>query len=173
MRPQPEVFKPFLTKYYRRFIKIQITVAHLPSVRRCYFLHSRDRYTYIFNNYTFSWKQNNLYWLGVTLIELDFYAQYYIICILKKITSLFAFCPSRERSRDHHHHHQPQHHHHHHHHKSRSKDSRSEKSVTINTPPAEPLLGDSAHRGEQIQVGGAEKDLICAQSGSTRSSLLS
>uniref|UniRef100_A0A3B4Z8H5 Vang-like protein n=1 Tax=Stegastes partitus TaxID=144197 RepID=A0A3B4Z8H5_9TELE len=29
-------------------------------------------------------------------------------------------------------------------HKSRSKDSRSEKSVTINTPPAEPLLGDSA-----------------------------
>ncbi|XP_069568947.1 vang-like protein 1 isoform X2 [Brachyistius frenatus] len=45
--------------------------------------------------------------------------------------------PSRERSRDRH--------------KSRSKDSRSEKSVTINTPPAEPLLGDSAVRGEQIQ----------------------
>ncbi|XP_035466886.1 vang-like protein 1 isoform X2 [Scophthalmus maximus] len=37
-------------------------------------------------------------------------------------------------------------------HKSRSKDSRSEKSVTINTPPAEPLLGDSTVRGsEQIQ----------------------
>ncbi|XP_044044168.1 vang-like protein 1 isoform X1 [Siniperca chuatsi] len=36
-------------------------------------------------------------------------------------------------------------------HKSRSKDSRSEKSVTINTPPAEPLLGDSAVRGEQVQ----------------------
>lgn len=45
----------------------------------------------------------------------------------------------RERSRDRH--------------KSRSKDSRSEKSVTINTPPAEPLLGDSAVRGEQVQVG--------------------
>uniref|UniRef100_A0A3Q3W261 Vang-like protein n=1 Tax=Mola mola TaxID=94237 RepID=A0A3Q3W261_MOLML len=37
------------------------------------------------------------------------------------------------------------------HHKSRSKDSRSEKSVTINTPPAEPLLGDSAVRSEQLQ----------------------
>ncbi|XP_030010218.1 vang-like protein 1 isoform X2 [Sphaeramia orbicularis] len=36
-------------------------------------------------------------------------------------------------------------------HKSRSKDSRSEKSVTINTPPAEPLLGDSSVRGEQVQ----------------------
>ncbi|XP_070400299.1 vang-like protein 1 isoform X1 [Nothobranchius furzeri] len=36
-------------------------------------------------------------------------------------------------------------------HKSRSKDSRSEKSVTINTPPAEPLLGDSSVRGEQTQ----------------------
>ncbi|GLD64861.1 vang-like protein 1 isoform X2 [Lates japonicus] len=36
-------------------------------------------------------------------------------------------------------------------HKTRSKDSRSEKSVTINTPPAEPLLGDSAVRGEQVQ----------------------
>ncbi|TWW64054.1 hypothetical protein D4764_03G0010620 [Takifugu flavidus] len=39
------------------------------------------------------------------------------------------------------------------HRKSRSKDSRSEKSVTINTPPAEPLLGDSALRAEQLQVG--------------------
>ncbi|TNM94222.1 hypothetical protein fugu_002398 [Takifugu bimaculatus] len=37
------------------------------------------------------------------------------------------------------------------HRKSRSKDSRSEKSVTINTPPAEPLLGDSALRAEQLQ----------------------
>ncbi|MED6274728.1 Vang-like protein 1 [Characodon lateralis] len=37
-------------------------------------------------------------------------------------------------------------------HKTRSKDSRSEKSVTINTPPAEPLLGDSSVRGEQVQV---------------------
>ncbi|XP_017288270.1 vang-like protein 1 isoform X1 [Kryptolebias marmoratus] len=36
-------------------------------------------------------------------------------------------------------------------HKSRSKDSRSEKSVTINTPPAEPLLGDSTARSEQAQ----------------------
>ncbi|XP_071380470.1 vang-like protein 1 isoform X1 [Centroberyx affinis] len=36
-------------------------------------------------------------------------------------------------------------------HKSRSKDSRSEKSVTINAPPAEPLLGDSAVRGEEVQ----------------------
>ncbi|XP_031147745.1 vang-like protein 1 isoform X2 [Sander lucioperca] len=36
-------------------------------------------------------------------------------------------------------------------HKTRNKDSRSEKSVTINTPPAEPLLGDSAVRGEQVQ----------------------
>ncbi|XP_034410765.1 vang-like protein 1 isoform X1 [Cyclopterus lumpus] len=36
-------------------------------------------------------------------------------------------------------------------HKSRGKDSRSEKSVTITTPPAEPLLGDSAVRGEQVQ----------------------
>ncbi|XP_034032186.1 vang-like protein 1 isoform X1 [Thalassophryne amazonica] len=36
-------------------------------------------------------------------------------------------------------------------HKSRTKDSRSEKSVTINTPPAEPLLGDSTVRGEQVQ----------------------
>lgn len=44
----------------------------------------------------------------------------------------------RERSRDRH--------------KSRNKDSRSEKSVTINTPPAEPLLGDSGVRGEQVQV---------------------
>lgn len=46
----------------------------------------------------------------------------------------------RERSRDHH--------------KSRSKDgSRSEKSVTINAPPAEPLLGDSSVLGEEVQVG--------------------
>lgn len=44
----------------------------------------------------------------------------------------------RERSRDRH--------------KSRSKDSRSEKSVTINAPPAEPLLGDPASRGEEVQV---------------------
>ncbi|XP_023684682.2 vang-like protein 1 [Paramormyrops kingsleyae] len=37
-------------------------------------------------------------------------------------------------------------------HKSRSKDgSRSEKSVTINAPPAEPLLGDSSVRGEEVQ----------------------
>ncbi|XP_078100004.1 vang-like protein 1 [Sander vitreus] len=36
-------------------------------------------------------------------------------------------------------------------HKTRNKDSRSEKSVTINTPPAEPLLGDSAVRCEQVQ----------------------
>ncbi|XP_013866184.1 vang-like protein 1 [Austrofundulus limnaeus] len=36
-------------------------------------------------------------------------------------------------------------------HKSRSKDNRSEKSVTINTPPAEPLLGDSTARSEQAQ----------------------
>ncbi|XP_061082116.1 vang-like protein 1 isoform X1 [Conger conger] len=37
-------------------------------------------------------------------------------------------------------------------HKSRSKDSsRSEKSVTINAPPAEPLLGDPASRGEEVQ----------------------
>uniref|UniRef100_A0A3B3UIS7 Vang-like protein n=1 Tax=Poecilia latipinna TaxID=48699 RepID=A0A3B3UIS7_9TELE len=36
-------------------------------------------------------------------------------------------------------------------HKSRSKDSRSEKSVTINTLPAEPLLGDSSLRGEKVQ----------------------
>ncbi|TNN28362.1 Vang-like protein 1 [Liparis tanakae] len=46
---------------------------------------------------------------------------------------------SRERSRDRH--------------KARGKDSRSEKSVTITTPPAEPLLGDAAARGEQVQVG--------------------
>lgn len=51
----------------------------------------------------------------------------------------FLFLFVRERSREHH--------------KSRSKDSRSEKSVTINTPPAEPLLGDSALRAEQLQVG--------------------
>ncbi|XP_064874891.1 vang-like protein 1 [Oncorhynchus nerka] len=38
------------------------------------------------------------------------------------------------------------------HHKSRSKDgSRSEKSVTINAPPAEPLLGDSSVLGEEVQ----------------------
>ncbi|KAM9830140.1 vang-like protein 1 [Syngnathus typhle] len=36
-------------------------------------------------------------------------------------------------------------------HKSRSKDSRSEKSVTINPAPAEPLLGDTAVRGEPVQ----------------------
>ncbi|KAJ8350166.1 hypothetical protein SKAU_G00252960 [Synaphobranchus kaupii] len=37
-------------------------------------------------------------------------------------------------------------------HKLRSKDaSRSEKSVTINAPPAEPLLGDPATRGEEVQ----------------------
>ncbi|KAG7467308.1 hypothetical protein MATL_G00151970 [Megalops atlanticus] len=37
-------------------------------------------------------------------------------------------------------------------HKSRSKDSsRSEKSVTINAPPAEPLLGDQSARGEEVQ----------------------
>uniref|UniRef100_A0A3B3I956 VANGL planar cell polarity protein 1 n=1 Tax=Oryzias latipes TaxID=8090 RepID=A0A3B3I956_ORYLA len=46
-------------------------------------------------------------------------------------------CSHLERSRDRH--------------KSRSKDSRSEKSVTINTPPAEPLLGDSSVRGEPVQ----------------------
>ncbi|XP_019898019.1 vang-like protein 1 isoform X3 [Esox lucius] len=46
--------------------------------------------------------------------------------------------PHRERSRDRH--------------KSHSKDgSRSEKSVTINAPPAEPLLGDAAARGEEVQ----------------------
>lgn len=45
----------------------------------------------------------------------------------------------RERSRDRH--------------KSRSKESsRSEKSVTINAPPAEPLLGDQSVRGEEVQV---------------------
>lgn len=37
-------------------------------------------------------------------------------------------------------------------HKSRSKESsRSEKSVTINAPPAEPLLGDHSVRGEEVQ----------------------
>ncbi|KAJ8388532.1 hypothetical protein AAFF_G00132460 [Aldrovandia affinis] len=36
-------------------------------------------------------------------------------------------------------------------HKSRSKDSRSEKSVTINAPPAEPLLGDQPPPREEIQ----------------------
>lgn len=37
-------------------------------------------------------------------------------------------------------------------HKSRSKDSsRSEKSVTINAPPAEPLLGDQSMRGDETQ----------------------
>ncbi|KAL4656599.1 vang-like protein 1 [Arapaima gigas] len=36
-------------------------------------------------------------------------------------------------------------------HKSRSKDSRSEKSVTINAPPAEPLLGEQSARGEEVQ----------------------
>ncbi|KAM6945543.1 vang-like protein 1 isoform 2-T2 [Aplochiton taeniatus] len=36
-------------------------------------------------------------------------------------------------------------------HKPRSKDSRSEKSVTINAPPAEPLLGDSSVRAEETQ----------------------
>nr|XP_040034805.1 vang-like protein 1 isoform X1 [Gasterosteus aculeatus aculeatus]XP_040034813.1 vang-like protein 1 isoform X1 [Gasterosteus aculeatus aculeatus]XP_040034823.1 vang-like protein 1 isoform X1 [Gasterosteus aculeatus aculeatus] len=36
-------------------------------------------------------------------------------------------------------------------HKSRGKDSRSEKSVTITAPPAEPLLADPAVRGEQVQ----------------------
>ncbi|XP_035390943.1 LOW QUALITY PROTEIN: vang-like protein 1 [Electrophorus electricus] len=37
-------------------------------------------------------------------------------------------------------------------HKSRSKDSsRSEKSVTINAPPAEPLLGDQSTRGDEMQ----------------------
>ncbi|KAK6486978.1 vang-like protein 1 [Huso huso] len=37
-------------------------------------------------------------------------------------------------------------------HKSRSKDgSRSEKSVTINAPPAEPLLGDESTHGEEVQ----------------------
>lgn len=61
------------------------------------------------------------------------------ICIpLTFFLSSFLF--HRERSREHHH-------------KSRSKDSRSEKSVTINTPPAEPLLGDSTPRGEPFQVG--------------------
>ncbi|XP_056287668.1 vang-like protein 1 [Pseudoliparis swirei] len=44
---------------------------------------------------------------------------------------------SRERSRDRH--------------KARGKDSRSEKSITITTTPAEPLLGDSAARAEQVQ----------------------
>ncbi|CAG00974.1 unnamed protein product, partial [Tetraodon nigroviridis] len=51
------------------------------------------------------------------------------------------------------------------HHKSRSKDSRSEKSVTINTPPAEPLLGDSAHRAEQLQVGVTTSELSPHQDG--------
>ncbi|KAK3510388.1 hypothetical protein QTP70_005860 [Hemibagrus guttatus] len=38
-------------------------------------------------------------------------------------------------------------------HKSRSKDSsRSEKSVTINAPPAEPLLGDQSVRGDETQI---------------------
>ncbi|KAF4118733.1 vang-like protein 1 isoform X2 [Onychostoma macrolepis] len=37
-------------------------------------------------------------------------------------------------------------------HKSRSKESsRSEKSVTINAPPAEPLLGDQSVREEEVQ----------------------
>ncbi|MEQ2159867.1 hypothetical protein GOODEAATRI_027688 [Goodea atripinnis] len=55
-----------------------------------------------------------------------------------KHNSYSFFLSSSERSRDRH--------------KTRSKDSRSEKSVTINTPPAEPLLGDSSVRGEQVQV---------------------
>ncbi|XP_061908131.1 vang-like protein 1 [Entelurus aequoreus] len=37
------------------------------------------------------------------------------------------------------------------HHKSRSKDGRSEKSVTINPAPAQPLLDDVIGRGEQAQ----------------------
>uniref|UniRef100_A0A3P8TFA0 Vang-like protein n=1 Tax=Amphiprion percula TaxID=161767 RepID=A0A3P8TFA0_AMPPE len=55
----------------------------------------------------------------------------------RPICSSHSLAAHSERSRDRH--------------KSRSKDSRSEKSVTINTPPAEPLLGDSAVRGEQVQ----------------------
>ena len=62
-----------------------------------------------------------------------------IIVFKGVILPLKLYFSFRERSRDRH--------------KSRSKDSRSEKSVTINTPPAEPLLGDSAVRGEQVQVG--------------------
>ena len=37
-------------------------------------------------------------------------------------------------------------------HTSRNKHSRSEKSVTNNAPPTEPLLGDSTARGEDTQV---------------------
>lgn len=61
------------------------------------------------------------------------------LLMLSVVFFFFLFSFVRERSREHH--------------KSRSKDSRSEKSVTINTPPAEPLLGDSALRAEQLQVG--------------------
>ncbi|KAK3529922.1 hypothetical protein QTP86_007241 [Hemibagrus guttatus] len=52
--------------------------------------------------------------------------------------ALFKAKVMRERSRERH--------------KSRSKDSsRSEKSVTINAPPAEPLLGDQSVRGDETQ----------------------
>ncbi|GAA6071228.1 vang-like protein 1, partial [Tachysurus ichikawai] len=42
-------------------------------------------------------------------------------------------------------------------HKSRSKESsRSEKSVTINAPPAEPLLGDQSMRGDETQASDSD-----------------
>lgn len=61
-------------------------------------------------------------------------------CSRNYLVTLFSSCSVWKRSRDRH--------------KSpRSKDgSRSEKSVTIQTPPAEPLLGNDASRAEEGQV---------------------
>ena len=61
-------------------------------------------------------------------------------CSRNYLVMLFSSCSVWKRSRDRH--------------KSpRSKDgSRSEKSVTIQAPPAEPLLGNDASRAEEGQV---------------------
>ncbi|XP_016357107.1 vang-like protein 1 [Sinocyclocheilus anshuiensis] len=61
-----------------------------------------------------------------------------LFCAGRECNDTLKELSERERSRDRH--------------KSRSKESsRSEKSVTINAPPAEPLLGDQSVRGEEVQ----------------------
>lgn len=67
--------------------------------------------------------------------------------------NFFSSCCVWKRSRDRH--------------KSpRSKDgSRSEKSVTIQTPPAEPLLGNDASRAEEGQVRREETQMWSVASG--------
>ncbi|MBN3298275.1 VANG1 protein, partial [Amia calva] len=68
---------------------------------------------------------------------LQYHLEICIFCFVLFRDPTTNLCLSRERNKERH--------------KSRSKDSRSEKSVTIKAPPAEPLLGDESTHGEEVQ----------------------